>query len=298
MLGVEHVALVHPVEERRLVWLEQIALESARQEGVVEPEEDVALRIPRGEERLGHELARVARLEDLELEAARRLELPPDVVRDHERVVRDEDDFGRRVAAAAAAGHAHEEHGPKSGLATDCCKRSHVSPPGRTARRTPRFTVMVADSPTKTFETPRLEPGWSVSPSSAKASPSVRTPSAGPCNAKSESSSPPSPVSVRVAADDVRSRGPDVRIELDPRVARRGEKQEQREQVIEPVADPGEDDDPSRTKLHGRVERELEIGGVLVGRVALDASSRGLRSCDRLGCSRVEVADSERDGEA
>ncbi len=60
-----------------------------------------------------------------------------------------------------------------------------------------RSSVTRARFETNTFETPRLDPGASVSPVSAYTRPSVRTPSAGPWSARSESCSPGLPESSR-----------------------------------------------------------------------------------------------------
>ena len=52
--------------------------------------------------------------------------------------------------------------------------------------------------------------------------------------------------------------------------------------MVEPVADDGEDDDSLRVELQCGVERELEIGGVLLGGMALDARPRRFRCAHRL----------------
>ena len=75
--------------------------------------------------------------------------------------------------AAAGDGKGEPECQQERGdvLVTPCHLASPVSGPGRTASRTPLSRLMRAVSSTKTFETPRLEPGSRVSPSSGYASP-------------------------------------------------------------------------------------------------------------------------------
>ena len=68
--------------------------------------------------------------------------------------------------------------------------------------------------------------------------------------------------------------------------------------MVEPAAVAGEDEDPPRGQRDRGVERELEVGRVLLGRVALDARPRRLRDRDGLGRRRVEVADRDVDLEA
>src|SRR5437764_804699 len=69
--------------------------------------------------------------------------------------------------------------------------------PGLTASSTPAASSIVASASTNAFDNPRELPGSSVSPSSGYTSPSVCTPTAGPCNANSEIVSPADPRSTR-----------------------------------------------------------------------------------------------------
>ena len=86
-----------------------------------------------------------------------------------------------------------------------------------------------------------------------------------------------------LVADHVNLGSTDLGVELDSRVARRGEEQEDGEKVVEPVADHREHHDSPRVELQRRVERELEIGGVLLGGMALDARARRFRRAYGLG---------------
>src|SRR6185436_5410849 len=109
-------------ERGRLVRLEDVTRESAREQVVVDSEQHVAFGVPCREKRTRHELASVARLQDLEREAAFLLERLLHVGRDRERVVRDEDDFARPTTAAAASG--------REGSARDeqAERRAHYAP--------------------------------------------------------------------------------------------------------------------------------------------------------------------------
>ena len=97
MLGVEDERWVDVRERRRLVRLEDVAVERALEQVVVDAEEHVALGVAGRQQRSRDDLAGVAGLEDLELEAALVLERLLHGRRDRERVVRDEDDL-RRLA--------------------------------------------------------------------------------------------------------------------------------------------------------------------------------------------------------
>src|SRR4029078_8375898 len=102
------------------------------------------------------ELAGVARLQDLQLESVLLLERLLHRGRDRERVVRDEDDVVRLVASSAT-GDTQRRRGDDDAKSD----ASHELAPGRIARSTPCSTSIRAASPSKTFETPRLEPGSS-----------------------------------------------------------------------------------------------------------------------------------------
>ena len=67
--------------------------------------------------------------------------------------------------------------------------------------------------------------------------------------------------------------------------------------MIEPVADAGEDENPRRAELERGVEGELEVGGVLRGRMALDSRAAGLGGGHAALRCGIEVADCERDVE-
>ncbi len=178
MLRIEHVPLVHARQPLGLVRLEEVAFERAREQVVVDAEEDVALRIAGGEQGFRHHRAGVSGLEDTKGEPALLLEGAFHVVGDVERVVRDEDDLARPVVAPAARDGDGDRHRRERGerLVTQC----HEASPGRTARRTPRSSDTCAVSPASSFEIPRVDPGSSVSPSSGYTSPPVQTPEAGP----------------------------------------------------------------------------------------------------------------------
>ncbi len=114
----------------------------------------------------------------------------------------------------------------------------------------------------------------------------MTTPLAEPCTANSEINSPGSPDSMR---------SPRTRAQRQRRSARRprtpaislGRKQKQSpEQMVEPATRAAEDEDPLRLEPQRRRKRELEIGGVLVHRVPLDA----LDARQRLRRDRVQIA--------
>ena len=53
--------------------------------------------------------------------------------------------------------------------------------------------------------------------------------------------------------------------------------------------------DPARPLRDGRVERQLQVGRILVGRVPLDPDARALERLQAVGTDRVEVADRQVD---
>ena len=70
MVRIEDVLRIDVLERRGLVGSKTSAVERTREERVVDAEEHVALRIAGGEGRLGDDLARVACLQDLQLQAS------------------------------------------------------------------------------------------------------------------------------------------------------------------------------------------------------------------------------------
>ena len=64
--------------------------------------------------------------------------------------------------------------------------------------------------------------------------------------------------------------------------------------MVEAAAAPGEHEDALGAHRCRDVERELEIGRVLLGRMAVDPRPRGLSDVDRLRRRGVEVADGDR----
>ena len=102
VLGVEHERRVDGAERRRRVRLEDVAGERPGEQVVVDAEEDVALGIAGRQQRARDDLARVARLQDPELQAALLLERLFHVGRDRERVVCHENDVLRLAASTAA----------------------------------------------------------------------------------------------------------------------------------------------------------------------------------------------------
>ncbi len=159
MLRVEDERRIDVRELRRLVRLEDVTLEGTREQVVVDAEEHVALRVPRGQQSAGDDLAGVARLEDAQREAALVLECLLHLVRDRERVVRDEHHLGGRLVATPAAGERERDAG-------EGAEPDQPTSPGTIASSTPRSTETRAVPVAKTFETPRLDPAASVSPRS------------------------------------------------------------------------------------------------------------------------------------
>ena len=100
-----------------------------------------------------------------------------------------------------------------------------------------------------------------------------------------ERASAPDHVDVRLADDGV---------DLYVRVPLRRQQKERRELVVEAAAAPGEHEDALGAHRCRDVERELEIGRVLLGRMAVDPRPRGLSDVDRLRRRGVEVADGDR----
>ena len=179
VLGVELERRIDGAERRRRVRLEDVARERPLDEVVVDAEEDVALGIAGRQQRPGDDLACVPALQDPEPEATLLLERPFHGGRDRERVVCHQNDVLRLAASAAACERENRRCRRKAdhALATDCYKGGfwlgearnelvtdrHVTASGRIARSTPRATSTRAVSVAKTFETPRVDPGSSVS---------------------------------------------------------------------------------------------------------------------------------------
>jgi hypothetical protein len=99
------------------------------------------------------------------------------------------------------------------------------------------------------------------------------------------------------AAHDVDARRSDERVDLCARVPLVPQQEERREQVVEPSTAAREHEDPLGAGRGGEVERELEVGRVLVGRVADDARTLRLGGGYRVRGGGVEVADRDRDVE-
>ena len=140
-----HVLGLDASSSSERVLLEQVALERAREDGVVDPEDHVALGIAGRQERSVERLVRVAGLEDPERQPALLLERRLHLLRDREGVVRDSTtSVGASspppqpaTATAAATDDRAEEH-----LATS---RHHAltatAAPGRIASSTPASSV-------------------------------------------------------------------------------------------------------------------------------------------------------------
>ena len=124
------------------------------------------------------------------------------------------------------------------------------------------------------------------------------TPLRGPPSASSVSTAPGSPASATALAgmDRHGARGADARVDVQRREASRGEQHELGEVVVEPrPAAAADDGDAARAEAERVLQRELEIGRVLVGRVALDADARRLGRAHRPGARRVQITDEDVD---
>jgi hypothetical protein len=120
------------------VRLEQPVVERAGEQGVVDAEEDVALRVVLGQDGLVDGLPGVAVLEDADLVAGLLLEVLQHALRHEPRVVADERD-GLRIARAGGAGRAARgQHGQRDETEPDGHDReppaagggAHWIPPG------------------------------------------------------------------------------------------------------------------------------------------------------------------------
>ena len=290
---IEQVSLVDSREPRRLVGLEQVVGERAREEVAVDAVQHVAFRIAGREQRPRQHRAGVAGLEDAESQAALLLEPSLDVVGHDERVVRDQHDLARRLVAPP-----HRRGRPERDRRAPRARESHREPPpGRTASRRPSSSVMRAFSAVNSFDTPRLDPGSSVSPASGYARPSVLTPTAAPASGSRVTSSPGVAVERPLFSDEVDLRAPDARVDLHVRVALGAEEEHGGEEMVEPVADAGEHEDPCGIEPERDVERELEVGRVLRGGVPLDARACLLGGGEGVSRRGVEVPDRDRNVE-
>ena len=145
--------------------------------------------------------------------------------------------------AATSSSRASEER--DDGLVTDChldssIRHAALLAVARADREQDAVArrVMRASSAAKTFETPRLEPGSSVSPRERVREPlGASRPRPAPCSASSETSSPGSPASRALAAHDMRRAQSPMNASISRRrVAARAEEQQSREEVVEPAA--------------------------------------------------------------
>jgi hypothetical protein len=87
MLGIELVRLVDLTQALRRVRHEQVVVQTGREQVVVDPEEHVALGVPGGEDRAVHELPRISRLHDVDLDPRGPLERAQPALRHVERIV-------------------------------------------------------------------------------------------------------------------------------------------------------------------------------------------------------------------
>ena len=88
---------------------------------------------------------------------------------------------------------------------------------------------------------------------------------------------------------------PENRVDLGARVPPASEQQNGSEEVVETAVSGPDHDDSGRLECDRRIESELEIRRVLVGRVLLDARPLGLGGCEPLAGDGVEVTDREVD---
>ena len=154
-----------------------------------------------------------------------------------------------------------------------------------------------ASAAAKTFETPRVVPGLSVSSCKRILEPARRDACgravhgqqrdevAGRARQRPRPTDHRDPVAVQIRIDRRR------------RITGVGEQQDRAEQVVEPAAGAADDEDPRGLERDGSVERELEIGRVLGGRVPLDDRSRRFGGREPGGRDRVEIADRTIDAE-
>ncbi len=98
-------------------------------------------------------------------------------------------------------------------------------------------------SATKTFETPRLEPGSSVSPASGYSSPLVRTPIGAAVQREQRDQLAGPARELALVAHHVHLRRADERVDPKLRVPRRAEEEQRREEVVEPAAVAGQHED-------------------------------------------------------
>ena len=99
------------------------------------------------------------------------------------------------------------------------------------------------------------------------------------------------------AADHREPVAVEVRIDRGARVTGVAEQQDRAEQVVEPAAGVADHEDVRGLERDRSVERELEVGRVLRGRVPLDHGARRLGGCEPGRRDRVEVADRAIDAE-
>src|SRR6266496_4374150 len=83
------------------------------------------------------------------------------------------------------------------------------------------------------------------------------------------------------------------RVDLHTCVPLGGEQEQRRELVVETASAAGEDEDSPGPQVDRDVQRQLEIGRILLGRMTVDAYAGSLRGCDGLGRRRVEVPDGD-----
>ena len=255
-----------------------------------------------GEDRLVQHLARVAGLEHLHLHPGLLRECGQHRLRHRERVVGDERDRRsaarrrrRRRAARRQRGREHQERDESAssvrrfrGSGKDREQHSVVERDARDRNRE-QLVAHAAGGP----GVERL------AVAAGTASPSVRTPSAGPPMGSSVHRSPASPWSLVLAAHDEHL--PRLRAALPPGGRRAPDDASSsafaRKWSRRPPCPPTTMA-PRAPSVACREQRELEVGGVLGFGVALDHGARGDRGVDRGRVGGIEIADDEVDREA
>ena len=281
----------------RAVLVEQVGIERAGEDAVVDPEDDVALWVAGRQQRLVQRLVRVAALQDAEGESRLPLERLLDGLGHRERVVGHEHDVLRLTIAAAAACRQGGRH-DSDGAEAEPAEGSHRDAPVGTDREEdalgdPDVGVRRREDVRHAARRARRERLGGERILESRGGDACRR--AAERHERDDLARGPREPSL--AAHDVDERLADEGVELETRESIRSELEERGEQMVETAARARDDEHAPGAERDRLVQGELEVGRVLRDRMPHDPRAGPLRRGDgRLG-RRVEIADHDVDVE-
>ena len=156
---------------------------------------------------------------------------------------------------------------------------------------------MEASGASITLLTPRVEPAASVSALRLHRRPSVVIPTTSVPTGTRESRSPGRPM-MAVEWSGVQAVTMACPYDLAYELSRRGKEAHGAEEMVEAAGVGSNDENPLSSSGQGRLERKLEIRGILGGRMSLHRRAVPDRIVEYVGVHRVHVTDHKINGEA